>query len=98
MKFTLDFRGEFDELFIRGADIHIERMNETGFWIGIDLPDGEQIMINTGVHQGVWYFNVEEDKAGGRFLSVQRPRGTKPVKPLARARRLTGAAGKQKGQ
>lgn len=70
----LDDKGEFDEAFIREASVHIERMAETAFWIGIDLPDGTSLMINTGVDHGQWFFNVEEDREAGRSYSVSRPR------------------------
>lgn len=71
--------GELDEIFASGG-IHIERMSDSSFWIGIypdrkkGLPD---LMINTGVHGGVWYFNVEEDVIDGRSFQVRR---TKKVK------------------
>ena len=57
-------RGEFDEMFVRNASVHIERMSETSFWIGIypsrasGLPG---LMLNTGVCNGEWFFNIEED-------------------------------------
>ncbi len=80
IEFDLDSFGEFDETWFRGADVHIERMNETGFWIGFDLPGDRRVMLNTGVHKGVWFFNLEEDRiGGGNFVSVQRPRSAKPV-------------------
>lgn len=76
IKFSLDHRGEFDEVFLRNAAVHIERMNETGFWIGIDLPDGRRVSVNTGIESGNWFFNVEEDKLnGGKFHSINRPVG-----------------------
>lgn len=77
--------GEFDELFVRNAFVHIERMNDTGFWIGIDLPKSSglpRIMINTGVHQGVWFFNLSEDSMDGQTVTVQRPRSSKHL-PVA---------------
>jgi len=58
--------------------VHIERMDTTSFWIGINLPDGQTMHVRTGVQRGVWFFTIEEDKAGGGFWhSVQRPRGLK---------------------
>jgi hypothetical protein len=75
----LDHRGEFDELWLRNALVHVERMNETGFWIGIELPNGERISINTGVYRGEWFFNIDED--GGKHFSVRRPRNSKTKLP-----------------
>lgn len=72
--------GEFDETWFRSCHVHIERMNETGFWIGFDMPGDVRVMLNTGVHKGVWFFNLEEDKVGDhQFASVQRPRSSKPI-------------------
>lgn len=76
--------GEFDEVFIRNAFVHIERMNETGFWIGIDPPKDSglpRIMVNTGVYKGEWYFNLQEDSTGGKHFSVRRPRNSKRKLP-----------------
>ncbi len=73
MNATFDHRGEFDELFIDGADVHVERMSATSFWVGIRSKT-EDIHINTGVHRGQWYFNVEDMK-GKEYHSVSRPRG-----------------------
>lgn len=72
--------GEFDEVFVRNAFVHIERMNETGFWIGVDPPKSSglpRIMLTTGVYKGEWFFNLEEDSLGGKSLSVRRPRRQK---------------------
>lgn len=80
-KFT-EALGEFDEVWIRDAFVHIERMNDTGFWIGIDPPKSSglpRIMLNTGVHKGVWFFNLQEDSIGGKSLTVQRPRRSKSL-------------------
>lgn len=74
VEFRLDESGEFDELCVPAAAIHVERMTETGFWIGIDLPDGNRIMINTGMFQGEWYFNVDEDVKDGKSFSVCSPK------------------------
>lgn len=71
-KFSLDCRKELDEMFIQDAMVHIERMNETGFWIGIDSPGMPRLHINTGCHEDTWFFNIEEDRIGGRFLTVER--------------------------
>lgn len=68
-------RGEFDEVCVRNARIHIERMGTTAFWMQIDAKGLPSLVINTGVHRGVWYFDVWEDGPGGRSLNVERPRG-----------------------
>jgi len=75
--FKMDSLGEFDELFIREAFVHIERMGDTAFWIGIYPPVKSgfpNIMLNTGVSKGRWYFNVEEDAVDGQSVSVTSPR------------------------
>lgn len=66
---------EFDELFVSDASVHVERMNERGFWIGVTGSDGRRFSINTGIADGKWFFSVEEDKKRGQFYSVQRPAG-----------------------
>ncbi len=76
-EFSLDDFGEFDEVFVKNASVHIERMDETAYWIGIDAPGMASLMVNTGTVDGVWYFNVEEDSLDGRDFSVQRPRRPK---------------------
>lgn len=71
----LDHNGEFDEMWIKNAFVHIERMNDTGFWIGIEAPGMPHISVNTGVHSGEWFFSVSEEKSGGgKFFRVTRPR------------------------
>lgn len=72
--FSLDHCGEFDELWAANSFVHVERMDVTAFWIGIDSPGLPRIMINTGVQRGTWYFSVQEDKIDGQSLQVQRPR------------------------
>lgn len=58
-----DGNGEFDELWATNADIHIERMNATGWWMGIDLPNGDKWMLNFGAvnQRAKFFFNVEKD-------------------------------------
>lgn len=73
--------GELDEVFIANASVHIERMDTTAFWIGIDAPGMAPLMLNTGVHRGIWYFNIQEDSLDDKaqFLSIQRPRNSKSI-------------------
>lgn len=71
-EFRLDQSGEFDEFVAKNAAIHVERMNETGFWIGIDLPGGARVKINTGVESGKWFFNIEEDGNPERSFGIER--------------------------
>lgn len=60
-EYRCDKSGEFDELFADGAYVHVERMADRAFWIGVERGD-QKVMINTGVNaEGDWYFNVEED-------------------------------------
>src|SRR5687767_12674357 len=62
--FRVDESGEFDELFAKGVrSVHVERMEGRSFWIGIDLPNGEQVNVRTGVERGKWYFRVLGDVA-----------------------------------
>lgn len=72
---------ELDEVFIKDAHVHIERMDDTSFWIGIHATGMAPIMLNTGVCRGVWYFNVEEDSLDhkAQMLRIQRPRKSKPI-------------------
>jgi hypothetical protein len=79
-KFGLCDSGEFDEVFIKNAFVHIERMSDTAFWIGIEAKGLPMLMLNTGVHRGVWFFNIEEDAINGNWLTVQRPRKSKRVR------------------
>src|ERR1700689_5198421 len=76
---------EFDEVWIANCDVHIERMNETGFWIGIDPPNRSGlpgIMLNTGLYKGEWFFNIYEDCLGEpQSFEVRRPRSSKRVLP-----------------
>ncbi len=86
--FSFSPDGEFDELFLRDCSVHIERMNETGFWIGIDFAGG-RVTVNTGVYRGEWFFNVEEDTVGGQSAQVTRPRrGVKIPSPFAQIKRM----------
>lgn len=69
----LDQSAEFDELVVDGsAFVHVERMDQRCFWIGIDLPDNKRINIRTGVEDGMWFFRVEEDFKEGRDFLVER--------------------------
>lgn len=70
---------ELDEFFVSGADIHVERMNTAAFWIDISHPSLPGLSINTGVHRGVWFFNVQNNSEDDEFFNVQRPRKSKPV-------------------
>lgn len=78
--------GEFDEVWATDAFVHVERMSDTGFWIGIDEPGKPRLMINTGVHRGVWFFNVYEDSMDGKSFGVQRPRRAKIPTEVSKAR------------
>ncbi len=74
VEFRLDQDGALDEVFLENANVHIERMHKTGYWIGFDLQDGGRILLNTGLSRGQWFFTVQEGQAGGRIFSVHRPR------------------------
>lgn len=69
----MDHQGEFDELFLTNAYVHIERMGTRAFWIGIETPDGKRFCVNTGVYKDQWFFNVQEDQLSGEFWTVTRP-------------------------
>lgn len=83
-RFRLDDSGEFDEVCVKNAFVHIERMSESEFWGGIDPPKGSglpEIMLFTGVTKGTWYFNVGEDcHDGSQHFSVRRPRKSRKAK------------------
>jgi hypothetical protein len=72
VKIRLDPQGEFDEAFFTNASVHIERMDTRAWWIGIETPEGN-FMINTGIADGKWFFNFEEDKLGGESHLLTRP-------------------------
>lgn len=70
--------GEFDEVFVDNAFVHVERMNTRAWWIGITPPKKSglpRLMINTGIHDGEWYFNIEEDSLhpDAKFCRIARP-------------------------
>lgn len=43
-----DDRGEFDELCIKSASVHLEMMDDTTLWIGFDIP-GEEYPVHVWV-------------------------------------------------
>ena len=47
------------------------------FGSGLDGKGMSRLTVNTGVHRGVWFFNVHDES--GQSLSVQRPRRAKVV-------------------
>lgn len=55
--------GQLDEFFAENAFIHIERMGDASWWIGIDLPDGQHWMINFGTvnRRAKVVFTIEKD-------------------------------------
>ena len=65
---------EFDEFFAEKAFVHIERMGEMEFWIGIQDPGLPQVNVRTGVTaEGKWYFRLEEDTLkGARDFAIER--------------------------
>lgn len=92
--------GELDEVFIANASVHIERMDTTAFWIGIDAPGMAPLMLNTGVHRGIWYFNIQEDSLDDKaqFLSIQRPRNSKSIPVTKPESALSAQNEEMKGQ
>lgn len=44
---TLDNDGQLDELFCH-ADIHLERMDDNQWWMGINLPEGRSLRLTFG--------------------------------------------------
>ena len=78
--FHLDrIEGEFDELWVGSANVHIGRMNETGFWIGIDPPESSglpRIMLNTGEPFSFIDSSIQQGAEKG-------PHRLKPVPPCA---------------
>jgi hypothetical protein len=40
--------GELDEVIAYNATVHIERMDNVAWWIGITLPDGTGVHVNLG--------------------------------------------------
>ena len=35
-----------DDMFLRGVDVHLERMDTNYYWLGITLPDGRTVHID----------------------------------------------------
>ena len=67
-----DGRREFDETFLKDATVHIERMDECCFFIGIDAKGLPPLKLFTGIQEGQWFFNINEDRIDGEFISVRR--------------------------
>lgn len=44
------YDGELDELIVRDCGIHLERMSDNSWWMGVTLADGKQtqLMVNIG--------------------------------------------------
>jgi hypothetical protein len=38
--------GTLDEVVARGCDFHLEQMDDTCWWMGITMPDGETVHVN----------------------------------------------------
>ena len=80
-----DHRSEFDEVFVREASVHIERMADRCFWIGIDPPSSSRLpslRIFTGVERGKWFFRISEDSLdAAQEMVVQRPAKYEKAKP-----------------
>jgi hypothetical protein len=77
---SLDDRGELDEVFVSNADVHLERMSDGSFWIGIRAKGKPDISINTGMFRREWFFNLEVDAVGGQRLYIRRPRRSRRKK------------------
>lgn len=63
--------GELDEFFIDSASVHVERMDDACFWMG--LGRGKSLVsVRTGVEDGKWFFRVEDEGADKSFF-IERP-------------------------
>lgn len=70
-EFGLDYRGELDEVFVRNAFVHVERMSRQCYWIGIYGEGMSPLRIFTGQHRGTWFFNLADDRVGGNEFIVK---------------------------
>jgi hypothetical protein len=41
-----DNKGNLDEFIAKGCDVHVERMNNGHWWMGVDMPDGSLWHLN----------------------------------------------------
>ena len=71
--------GELDEVFVSGASVHVERLNEMCFWIGIDHPTLPSLNIRTGVEDRKWFFRLEEDSKATREFVIERTLANPPI-------------------
>jgi len=71
----LDQNGQLDELLCDGANIHLERMGDTSWWMGIALPNGRYISVNFGAvnKRAKFYLNIQEDGDDGAFYQGDSP-------------------------
>lgn len=65
-KVSFDHEGQIDEVTASGT-LHLERMNENQWWIGLDMPDGRRLNFRFGANNKRASFTmlVEEDWDGG---------------------------------
>lgn len=54
---------EFDEFIAQGCDIHLERMGDASWWLGVTTADGREWYISVGAvsHRARGYAICEED-------------------------------------
>jgi hypothetical protein len=72
----LDMDGEFDELVVTDAFVHIERMSSTGFWMAVTPREGMPYALRFGFEEGVFYVRLNEEipaAAGGKIWLVEVP-------------------------
>lgn len=58
------YDGELDELIVRDCDIHLERMADNSWWMGVTLAGGKQtqLMVNIGAKRAPVNAWVEVDE------------------------------------
>lgn len=59
------YDGELDEIVVRDCDLHLERMEDNSWWMGITLADGKQtmLMVNIGAKRAKVDAWVELDES-----------------------------------
>ena len=45
-RYTVDEDGTFDELFLRSASVHIERMDNGHIWMGFNAPNTDNVTLD----------------------------------------------------
>jgi hypothetical protein len=59
-----DGEGNFDEVVAEDAQfVHLERMDQDKFWLGITLQDGSRITANLYINNGILKLSAEREES-----------------------------------